>query len=533
MNKKVFSSAIALVLVLGGVFAALFLYQPSGQQELSEEAFRQLFSGEAPHFTEAPVAFTHRQGEGMPFVGSALVDIDTDGVDEVFVGGGEQQADVLLAFRDGGFLNILPTPEDLSQKTATLGAVSTDADDDGDTDIVIARADDLYLWINEGNSFSEAQLNLALAENTIPFSIAAGDINKDGLLDLYVSTFIDPKHFTSATFNDPDHATKNLLLMGDKEQGLIDVTAVSGINFQQNTFLSSFVDLDGDGWQDLVIAPNTDSVRVFKNLEGKTFQEQPSPTGLGFWMGLAIADLDNDGDQDLMLTNSGNTLPDFLSNGDLRKDQEKEVNWVVLTNEGDFQFSAQKLTDFEFAWGAQSADLNNDGSAELIVATNYIKWPAHKLNPSDGRILMKDSQGRWQAITQLSGALNPAYGMTPLISDFDRNGYQDIFYVNLDGASKAYLNDGGDQHFIKIIMPDTVVSLGAVVTVELADGSVQRQQFLSSTGFLSDPSRTLFFGLGGQTEISRVLIDWPTGQQTIKESPSVDSRVFIDTEASL
>ncbi len=529
MRKKIIGLIVLILLGLVAFLGKPFVIQANEHPELGMEQFVDQFPGVSiPVFTEAPVAYTHQKSDGPPFLGSALIDVDEDGVDEIFIGGGEGQADVLLSYRDGGFLNILPTPEDLSGKLPSLGAISIDADNDQDTDIIIARSDDLYLLINENNAFTEAQLNLKLPNRATPFSIAAGDINKDGLLDLYVSTFIQMEHFKSATFNDPNHKTENILLLGDKDQGLVDATAASGIDFRQNTFLSSFVDLDGDGWQDLVIAPNTDSIRIYKNLQGERFEEQESPSGYGFWMGMAIADLDEDGDQDLYFSNSGNTLPDFVSQGDLLDSQKKEVDWIVLENQGDFTFKKTVMTDYEFAWGASFTDLNNDGSKELIVAENYIKWLAHKFNPLPGRILMQDDAKNWQPITELTGAVNPAFAMTPLISDWNRDGYPDIFYVNLDGPSKAYLSEGGDAHFLKVIMPDTVASLGATVTLELADGKQMKQVMLNSIGFLSDPSTSLIFGLGEQTEVKQVTVDWLSGEQTIKKKPEVDTRIFIE-----
>jgi hypothetical protein len=530
MVKKIIGLVIVLVVIGAALYGKPFLIQSNEHPELSMEQFNEQFPDVAPPtFKEAPVAHSHQKNDGAPFLGSALIDIDNDGVDEVFIGGGAGQADALLKYQDGGFINILPAPEDLSGKLSSLGAVSVDIDDDGDIDIIVARPDDLYLLINnEGSGFTEAHLNMSLPEKTVPFSVAAGDINKDGVLDLYVSTFIDMEHLKAATFNDPDHKTQNFLLIGNKEEGLIDMTAASGLVFKQNTFISSFVDLDNDGWQDLVIAPNTDTVRIFKNIEGKNFEEQESPSGYGFWMGMAIADLDNDGDQDLYFSNSGNTLPDSVSQGDLLDSQKKEVDWIVLENEGDFKFKKTVLKDYEFAWGASMTDLNNDGSKELIVAENYLKWLAHKLSPLSGRILMQDAEKNWQPITEVTGALNPSFGMTPLISDWNRDGYPDIFYVNLNGPSMAYLSEGGEANFIKVIMPDTAASLGAVVTVDLGDGQVMKQQFLSSTGFLSDPSTILIFGLGDVEQVEKVTVDWPSGKQTVESNPSINSRIFAE-----
>src|SRR5680860_871799 len=91
----------------------------------------------------------------------------------------------------------------------------------------------------------------------------------------------------------------------------------SGTASKQNTFLSTFVDLNGDGWQDLVVAQNTGEVEIFKNERNNTFTSVATNTGYGFWMGLAVGDVDKDGDQDLFFTNVGTSIPQFLLKGDL------------------------------------------------------------------------------------------------------------------------------------------------------------------------------------------------------------------------
>lgn len=116
---------------------------------------------------------------------------------------------------------------------------------------------------------SEQKLNITLPQNAVPLDIDLADIDSDGDLDMYVSTFIKPSLFRAAVFNDPTHVQKNLLLRNDGNLSFSDITSESGLEVVANTFTSNFADLDGDNDPDIVISPNTDSVKIFKNDGGK------------------------------------------------------------------------------------------------------------------------------------------------------------------------------------------------------------------------------------------------------------------------
>jgi hypothetical protein len=125
----------------------------------------------------------------------------------------------------------------------------------------------------------------------------------------------------------------------------------------------------------LVVSQNTGSVQIFRNMTDRTFQPVPTKSAFGFWMGLAISDIDNDGDH-LFFTNVGQSIPLFLTSGHLRDDQRHTHEWMLWRNDGNFRSTdvtdAYRLTDEGFAWGAVFVDLNLDGQLDLFVAQNYI-----------------------------------------------------------------------------------------------------------------------------------------------------------------
>jgi enediyne biosynthesis protein E4 len=540
MKKKwIILAVVVSVLALGYYFAAPFLVQESDIAVLSEEevaeqlaSFDDEGSNVVPTFTEVLADFVHVPADkSEAFTGSALIDIDGDGVEEVFVGGGEGQQDALLKFDGEGFVNLAINKGDdglgFDNLERSLGALSVDSDNDGDTDLYIARPSGLYLMENSGDFFRESKLNVEFEARAMPFAIASTDLNGDGFVDLYISTFIRPEYFKAATFNDPSHVTANLLLLNDGDGEFTDVTEEYGIDFEQNTFLSAFVDLNNDGLSDFVAATNTDRVKIYENT-GEGFRDIGELGDYGFWMGLTVADFDNDGDSDLFFTNIGNTVPVSSARGDLRGDQILDPEWYLFRNDGDFNFVQANeefaLTGYEFAWGADAADFNLDGRQDLVVVENYIKWPAHKFNKLPGRFLLQGNDGKFLPVGNIAGLVNEHYGMTPLVSDFNADGYPDIVYVNYDGPVKAYLNDGGENHYLTVRMRDTAASLGAKVIVWAGDREFV-QDFVSGTGLISDQSSDLFFGLGAYDGVVTLKVIWANGEKEQFDDVEID-RVF-------
>ena len=177
-------------------------------------------------FTQIPADFTHTWTKGThPFTGAAVIDVDGDGRFEVFVGGGEGQRDALLTYRNGRLVNI-EEGTGLSNMSATYGSTAIDMDADGDTDLLVAREDGVYLYLNDGGRFQERRIPVDLPVNSVPFSIAVADIDHDGDGDLYISVFVNAKAFRSATFNDPTHAKPNRMLLNNGGLTFTDITAV-------------------------------------------------------------------------------------------------------------------------------------------------------------------------------------------------------------------------------------------------------------------------------------------------------------------
>ena len=388
-------------------------------------------------------------------IGGTPIDINGDKIMEVFIGGGDGHDDMLFAYKDNKFVNIIDGTG-LSDKVATHGANSLDLDNDGDTDLILARNNGVFLYLNEGGKFNKKQIPVNFPFNSTPFNVAVGDINRDGNPDLYVSVFVSLETFKSATFNDSIHAKTNVMLLNNGDLTFTDITISSNTASLQNTFLSTFIDLNGDGWQDLIVSQNTGQVEIFQNLKNNTFISRKVETGWGFWMGIAAGDIDDDGDQDFFFTNSGNSVPHFLLEfaGDGEDHQPRNYGWALLRNDGDFNFvnvtEKYKLDDYGFSWGAIFEDLTLNGKLELLVAQNYIKWFVHKVTKLSGKSFILEDSVFYH--TPELGLENYDFAQSPIIFDFNNDGKPDVFWVHMDGGKKvarAFINQS-KNNFIAI-----------------------------------------------------------------------------------
>jgi len=334
----------------------------------------------------------------------------------------------------------------------------------------------------------------------------------------------------SATFNVPSHAKPNLLLRNDGDFRFTDITTAE-VAGRQNTFTSLFVDLDGDRRQDLVVAQNTGQVEVFRSLGDGRFTSVPLSTGYGFWMGVSAGDFDSDGDQDLFFSNVGVSFPASLARGDLHDDQPYAGDWLLLRNEGEFRFTdvtrESGLAGMGFGWGSVFEDVNLDGRLDLLVAQNYVKWPPHRIFKFPGKLLLAGAESP-PHFSAMPGKTDPGYGNAPLIVDLDGDGRQDIFWLNDDGPSRAYLNRSPGDAVI-VSLPDAARSLGARARIVGARSAYTRE-FSTSIGLGTDQSPVWAFAISPDDREVWLEVEWPDGLLAVLDDPPRNERIEVDRD---
>ena len=527
MNKLTWRIIISLLVVVVLFFVGRKVLEYTIQGAPPEQGETDM------RFREIPGGFVHTSdfAEALPFMGLAAIDVDGDQVDEIFVGGGIGQQDALLRFT-GTSLEPFEYGSGITKDThdPTYGAASIDATGDNRVDLFVARYSGLYFYENTGQGFAGEKLTIPFDSVSMPLSIALADINQDGAVDLYLSNYIRPEFVKGETiFNDPDYGGANLLLLNKGDNTFTDITEAAGIAHRQNSFVSVFADLNDDGHSDLVVAHDTGLPAVYKNKGDLTFTEVELPVTYSYPMGIAVSDYNNDGQLDLYFSNVGNTLPVAMLRGDLEDNQALHTDYMLLENRGNFEFvdvaMEKNAAVYGFGWGVVSYDFNHDTLPDYLFAQNYIRFPGvrvpglFELYP--GRLLQQYPDGTFKPVEENAGLSNQHFGVTMVVTDFNQDGWPDVVLGNLDSDLRVFLNEGGYNQWIKVRVPDEPASIGARVELETATGQRFVRQFYTSEGLGSDQGNELFFGLGQETGIKQVRVQFQNGTLKVYDGPDV------------
>lgn len=487
--------------------------QEEVQEEPNEEKIVDYRILEENHtYTQQDLPFTRVHNKiDFPFPGGAMIDIDSDWLEEVFITSESGKNDALLAYRNWQFVDIISETQ-IANTQASYGALAIDIDKDADTDLFVARKEGVYTYINNNGLFEEKKLDVTFPDDTTPVDITPWDIDNDWDIDLYISTFISAEKIKLVTFNDTNNKKPNLLLINQGDGLFVDETDRRWITYVQNTFTAIFVDLDKNWWLDLVTSPNTDKIEIWMN-DNWQFTSVDSPTQYGFWMGMTANDFDQDWDIDIYASNTWKTIaPKFLK-GDTMPNQTVVPEFAYLLNDGTWtltqSISAMNPAENGFAWWVISADINWDTKLDLLITQNNIKRPPHKLKKLSGEALVFLENNTYEDQIVALWLENKAYGFSLLQWDVDGNGLADIIYLNFNSPSRVALHNSDNKNTLfHLPMPTDLSTYWSRVELSFPDWTTLSQYFLPKQWVLTSQSFTMSFIMGNQKKWVLSIYDW-------------------------
>ncbi|HCK84037.1 MAG TPA: hypothetical protein DHW63_05825 [Hyphomonadaceae bacterium] len=473
----------------------------------------------APHFEAIELDFTHVADldHSLPFAGAAAFDLDGDGHDELFLGGGRGQEDAIFAFRAGRFERIANATESKPAPDATHGAAAIDLDGDRRDELLLARESGVWLCANRDRALDCARLDLDLDADVTPLSIALGDINRDGLIDFYVSGYVSRRLVEGETVFRRPYGGYSYFFVGQTGGGWRDETEAYGLRRRHNTFAALFADLDNDADADLVIAQDTGRVEMYENMGAPPMRAIANPSVYSYPMGIAAGDVDNDGLIDLYFSNVGHTLPEWMLRGDLRAEDPFNPDYMLFHNEGRLAFADRAaergLARLGFGWGVVFADMDLDGRQDALAAQNYARLP---LNPLmlryPGKLMLQQADGGFASAERAAGIENYHFGLSPIVADFDGDLRPDLVWLNLNGPARAFLNRGPTGAAIGVRLPNRAFMLGARIAVRAGD-THRFAQVIANQGLGADQSRTQIIGLGAAERADEVVVTLSNGAE--------------------
>ncbi len=310
-------------------------------------------------FENASLLFHMSSTEGA---GIAIADVNDDGLEDIYLCGAKGfPGKLFLQTNTGDFQPNEQEALGFDKFNEDINAVFLDADGDDDMDLLVTSGSPEYLpfsarlmdrlYVNDGNgTFQKASF---LSSDIPPENTSAVqpcDFDKDGDLDLFIGIRSE-----SDQYGLPQNG---YILENDGHGYFTNITSkvCTGLGKIGMITDAKWMDYDNDGWQDLVVVGDWMPIRLFKNEGGEKLRDISETTGLssfkGWWNCVEIADLDNDGDLDIVAGNHG-----LNSRFKVSKDQSLTMFVKDFDNNGVIeQIIGRKLSDENIPY-AQVEDL--------------------------------------------------------------------------------------------------------------------------------------------------------------------------------
>ena len=433
----------------------------------------------------------------------------------------------------------------------SMGLAAGDYDNDGFVDLYIAGYDRNQLFHNNGDGTFTDVTAKARVQGLIPgsgkaWSVTAGwiDYNNDGNLDLFVVNYLSYKLDSAAlchvnklpAYCAPNDfvGTSNILYQNNGDGTFSDASMQSHISQYVGKGMGvAFADYDDDGFEDVFVSNDSYPNFLFHNNGDGTFTDVAAISQVAYndngktvaGMGAEFRDVNNDGKPDIFHTAMfGDTFPLYENMG---AGQFSDVTTKSgLANE----------TSMTTAWGAGIFDFDNDGNKDIFTADAAILDNSmavehrpyalpNKILRNKGSLAFEDVSARAGASFRVGAAHRGA-----AFGDLNNDGKVDAVVTVLNGHPEILINQTVNQNhwiILKLVgVADNRDGLGTKIRIVTASGS-QYNEATTAVGYNSSSDKRVHFGLGNNTVISRLELSWPTGLKQVLTNVKVDQILTI------
>ncbi len=496
---------------------------------------------------ERGLAFEHRSGHAgerylFPEImggGAALLDKEQDGDLDVYLvqGGsleaapGERPPNRLFENDGAGRFRDATEESGAGDRGYGMGAAVGDADGDGAPDLLVTNVGPNALLCNDGAGRFAARP--IAGEPSWSTSAAFLDVERDGDLDLFVANYVQwsvaDELRCSAVPHGADYCSPlaydapapDFLLVNDGRGGFRDASAAAGLRAAFGNGLGVVCgDFDGDGWLDVFVANDGMTNQLWINRKDGTFADRAAAYGCAVdldgrtkaGMGVDCVDLDDDGDEDLLVVNlHGETDSCYRNEGSFFSDRTPLLGLAS---------ASKPFTRF----GCGFADFDDDGRLDLFVADGRVTKAAEP-GPAgffaEPNLLLRGSgtpgAPRFEEVLPRGGTaeLLVETSRAAAIGDLDGDGALDVVVVNRDGPARLLRNvraARGASLTLRVLERGGADALGALVTCRLGERALVRR-VKSAYGYLTANDARVHLGLGEAPGVLDVRVRWLDGEE--------------------
>ncbi len=416
-----------------------------------------------------------------------------------------------------------------------MGVAAADVDNDGWVDLYLTKFDaPNQLFRNNGDgTFSDVSKSSGTDHRSWSVSASFADINRDGWLDLYVGNYIryslesnTPCFGVSGALDYCMPAAyqplQDRLYINQSGKTFVDASAKSGIASEYGPALGvSTADFNGDGWMDIYVANDGKENQLWINKRDGTFENTALLSGVALpvsgkaeaSMGVDAGDFDDDGDEDLFvteLTSEGSNL--FVNDGSGVFDDRSTPSGLGS--------ASVPFTGFGTAW----LDFDNDGRLDLLSVNGtvqIIETLRQKKDPlplHQRKLLFHNlGGGRFEEAGDRAGAVFALseVGRGAAFGDVDNDGDVDVLIGNNNGPARLLVNQAADgRHWLglRLVGVGGRDMLGARVEVIRKGTSSRWRRARSDGSYASANDPRVVVGLGESADPPDVRVTWPDGK---------------------